>query len=258
MVGAVVAIWKYDPADVINAGYVATGAIVALVIGTIGVPPYVGRGHLHIFHVFLTWPNRVVHYRSMYLNFEETVPVGRQLDIMPLMKMDEKGRTIPKWFGNTWLYPYLTTSAFDVDVPKFGPVNFELHLLPYEWNDFLGTPQEMPDGAELWGEVFTHPSSVLLVSLMAPFPIKHQGVEIPVFLGAFSDKSARKISADWIPTMREAARYMLHFDQVLEENQKDIYPFKEIEMQGSEILTPEAKAWMEEKLGKKRVAPTAK
>ena len=241
LLGAVVAVWLWYPIYIVEAGEVATAVIMGLVAFTIFIPSYIGRGYPHIFHVFLSWPNRILYYRSMFIDFEEVESVGKILDIVPLMDLDERGYEIPKWWGDRWFFPYLVKTAFGCDIAGFGDCDWHTFILDERWSKFFGSPRDMPWGAELYGELFTHPSTMLLVSQMTPFKVDYRGLQIPVFLGVFGDGAAQKITASWTRTLKEAARYSGKFDQLITLAGKRIYPFKEIEMLGEDILNDEAK-----------------
>ena len=259
ILGSVIVVWAFYPAYIVEAGEVASAIFLGLIAFTIFVPSYIGRGYPHMFHVYLSWPSRIIYYRSLFVDFEEVESVGKIFDIVPLMKRDERGYEIPKWWGDRWYYPYLIKTAFGVDVEGYGEVDWQVVILDEPWSKFFGTPRDMPWGAELYGELFTHPSTMLLVSQMTPFKVDYRGVEIPVFLGVFSDGGARKITASWTRTLKEAARYSGKFDELITLAGERIYPFKEIEMLGSDILDDAGRAKLEEayKMKKVKVAPRA-
>jgi len=253
LLGGVVAVWLWYPLYIVEAGEVATAVIMGLVVFTIFIPSYIGRGYPHIFHVFLSWPNRILYYRSMFIDFEEVESAGKILDILPLMKRDERGYEIPKWWGDRWFYPYLLKTAFGVDVPGYGDSEWHVAILDQPWSRFFGNPRDMPWGAELYGELFTHPSTMLLVSQMTPYKVEYRGLEIPVFLGVYGDGAARNITASWNRTLKEAARYSGNFDKLITLAGERIYPFKEIEMLGYDILDDAGRKKLDEAYKTKKI-----
>lgn len=258
LLGGMVVVWAFYPMYVVLAGEVVSAIILGLVVFTIFIPSYIGRGYPHIFHVFLSWPSRILYYRSMFIEFEETESAGKILDILPLMKRDERGYEIPKWWGDRWFYPYLIKLAFGVDVVGYGSTEWNVVILDEPWSKFFGSPRAMPWGAELYGELFTHPSTMLLVSQMTPYKVEHRGLEIPVFLGVFGDGGARKITATWNRTLKEAARYSGQFDRLITLAGDRIYPFKEIEMLGYDILDDAGKKKMDEAYKTKKIPAAPK
>ena len=258
LLGGVVAVWAFYPVYIVEAGEIATAFIMGLVVFSIFIPSYIGRGYPCIFHVFLSWPNRIIFYRSMFIDFAQFEPAGKILDIVPLMKRDERGYEIPKWWGDRWFYPYLIKTAFGVDIEGFGDMDWHVIILDKPWSNFFGNPREMPWGAELYGELFTHPSTMLLVSQMTPFKAKYRGLEIPVFLGVYGDGAARSITASWNRTLKEAARYSANFDKLITLAGDRIYPFKEIEMLGEDILGDEGRKKLQEAYKMKKIPVTPK
>jgi hypothetical protein len=252
---------------IIGAGFIGQqyfpGRTFELAIGTFGPffafiiymelqPLVVGKSHKHI--DLTLWvpgdPARDWHF-DLYLTGEqkEEGPTQPFFDIFALMEKDPRALRILRIMGGRMWYPYLRQSLYPLDIPGYGMITKFGLVLPHPWTKFLAFT-EREYGAYITGTQYTHPGSVHMETVLAPFHLDILGDQIPIFIAVSSSYTIKTITESWTPTMNELARHFSHFKQIMDKHNDKVFPNADIEDTAANALDPTERALLKVELAK--------